>query len=398
MKVFNYILSKITGIIVLFLAGTLVVFILSKHVADDNIDIKLGRMGVLAENNERYFIEYEKLYIKEGENLPLFYFSFLPSTYHPNIRSITNKIKRTEIIVAQRNGYNCSKISNDTDVKDLNKASYYFPVFIYHGTNNQYHKYMHALLSGTWGVSNQDGKQIWTKISTSLNWTLAIVFLNLLFSITISFLLAFFMIKKDGSKLDTITQSVLLVIYSIPGFWLATLVLIFFTGYDYGMPIFKTPLYLPLIDQNFVTILTQAFSKIAPVVFCLTLADVAYLTRILKSNLKKELSEPYVLSLKSRGLSANKILIRHALPNSMLPIITLIANGIPTALAGSLIFEVVFNISGMGRLLYDSIKLTDWNVVYTIVVVLLVITAISFSIGDVLYRIADPRIKNSAPA
>jgi len=110
--------------------------------------------------------------------------------------------------------------------------------------------------------------------------------------------------------------------------------------------------------------------------------------------MEKEISKKYYTTLLSRGLSKKNVILKHIFPNSMLPLTTMIIVSLPASFAGSVVMEVIFNIPGMGRLLYDSILGYDWNVVFAIVLLLGVFTYISYLIGDMVYSYLNPKIQS----
>ena len=372
--------------------GSIVIFIISKNVKVDKVEKQLALEGINPESTQDYQKLYQKKYYQLQENLPLFYFEILPSNHCPNKRQFANYSIRKSIEDAEQAGYDCSALSGTSQLADvilLEKVNFSYPLFKWLGFNNQYHVYLSSLLSGNWGVSARDGVSVRTKIAGALKWTLSIIGINLILALVISILLAIGLWKNKIAWLDKIILSVLHALYSVPGFWLATLVLIFFTGPQYGMPIFYTPLYMGSSGESWSLFL----GKIAPVVFCLTLQDVALLTRLIRSKLDLVFKETFMAVLISRGSSENTLIIKHALPNALLPLVTLLFNSLPASIAGSLVFEVVFNIPGMGRLLSDSIHAADWSVVYGICLMTLCITVMVYAIGDVVYRRVDPRIR-----
>ncbi len=375
------------------LIGSFIIFLLSNQIPHDNIDIKLANLNI-SEENANYQHEYEKYYRLENNHLPLFYFSILPNNYYKNVESIVNKKERSKIEELQLAGYDCSKLKSleGIEISSLKQSKYHYPVIYFHGSNNRYQSYISSAVRGDFGLSKKDEKPVWQKISTSLNWTISIILYNLLISVLISFLCTFYLVKKEGSIITKIFNEFTLVLYSMPLFWIATLVLIFFTGSEYGMQLFHTPLYTEVGDNLF-SVITKGFRKMLPVVFCLTLIDVAYITKMLQANIKAENEKTYIVALKSRGISKDSILSKHILPNTMIPFVTLLIGSIPLALGGSLVMEIVFNINGMGRLLYDSIYSADWKVVYGIVLFVLIVTVIMYKIGDVIYSKLDKRIR-----
>ncbi len=389
-------LVKMAGWMSTIFLGSIFIFVISKNVKVDKVEKMLAIEGIEAESTLDYKELYRKKYIALKEHLPLFYFEIIPSHHCPNKRQFSDYAIFSSIRWAEKEGYDCSHLSGIkvmADVQNLQKASFPWPVMYWHGCQNQYHSYLMSVITGDWGFSVRDGKAVWSKIQRALGWTLSIVLLNFVLALVFSILLAVFLWKRNNSRVDHFIQALLHALYSIPGFWLATLVLIFFTGPQYGMPIFYTPLYTPGQDQSLSSEIWLALGKIAPVVFCLTLQDIAMLTRLIRSKIAASFQEPFMDVIKTRGISDNALILRHSLPNALLPLITLFFNSLPASIAGSLVFEVVFNIPGMGRLLNDSIQSADWPVVYGITLLSMITTVAFYAMGDSLYRWADPRIR-----
>lgn len=396
MKSILKVLAKLTGWITTLLLGSIFIFVISKNVKVDKVEKMLALEGIEAESTPDYQTLYKKKYIALGEHLPLFYFEIIPSHHCPNKRQFADYAIVHSIRLAEKAGFDCHRLSGATSpiiTEKLNRVAFPLPVIYWYGSHNQYHQYLSSILAGNWGESVRDGKPVWAKITRSLAWTISIVLLNFIIALVISVFLAVFLWKRNNTRWDRAIQTLLHGLYSIPGFWLATLVLIFFTGPQYGMPIFYTPLYAPGQEQSWTEVLWSSFGKIAPVVFCLTLQDVAFLTRLIKSKIAVSFQEPFMDVIRTRGISENALIFRHSLPNALLPLITLFFNSLPASIAGSLVFEVVFNIPGMGRLLNDSIQAADWPVVYGITLMSLVTTVAFYALGDSLYKWADPRIR-----
>lgn len=389
-------LKSFAGLLFTLWLGSIVIFFISKSVKVDKVEKQLALEGINPETAPNYNQLYEKKYYLLKENLPLFYFEILPSTHCHNKRQFAHYRDRQWIEEAEKKGLDCSSLvasAKPIDTLTLTKKSISYPVIYWNGFHNQYHLYLTSIIKGDWGSSAKDGLPIVSKIASALKWTLSIVLFNLILALTISIILSVMMWKKKGSMLDRIFQTLLHALYSVPGFWLATLVLIFFTGPQYGMPLFYTPLYIEDGSENWLTLTSLFLCKIAPVIFCLTLQDMALLTRLIRSKLELVFQEPFMDALVTKGTSENRLIYAHALPNAMLPLITLLFNSLPASIAGSLIYEVVFNIPGMGRLLNDSIHSGDWAVVYGISLLTLCITILFYALGDLIYRWADPRIK-----
>jgi len=128
-------------------------------------------------------------------------------------------------------------------------------------------------------------------------------------------------------------------------------------------------------------------------VTCLALGSLAYISRQMKQSLLHELVQPYVLHLRTQGISEKTIVNRHAIRNALFPIITIVGGAVPVLLSGSLIIEVIFSIPGMGRLMYNSLLSRDWPVVFPVLMLGAIVTILSYHLSDIMYKWVDPRVK-----
>ena len=125
------------------------------------------------------------------------------------------------------------------------------------------------------------------------------------------------------------------------------------------------------------------------------LPKVAMVVKYLRNSVVSELKKDYVRTAYSKGGSRTWVLLRHVLRNALIPVITFVAMVVAEILAGSLVIEQVFNIPGMGRLLVSSISSRDYPVVQAAVLYITVIVVVLNFIVDVIYQLADPRIRNA---
>ena len=284
------------------------------------------------------------------------------------------------------------------DKVDFRKSSsFLIPKIRVHGFNNQYHIWISNLLKGNPGVSNIDKRPVLTKINRALAWTIFLVLFSLILSYGFGILMGLFLAGLKNKRIVKIIENILFGIYAIPIFWLATLLLVFFTTNEYGWMtnIFPSVGLVP-IDMGepwFVRISNYGRQLILPC-FCLVIHNMAFIGSLTKRNINARKKEGFVLTARAFGYTDKEILFREIFPHTLLPIITSITSAIPAALGGSLVLEIIFNIPGMGRLLFNSIKFYDWPVVFTIVLFIAGITIVSFLLADILYRFIDPRIKS----
>jgi peptide/nickel transport system permease protein len=108
------------------------------------------------------------------------------------------------------------------------------------------------------------------------------------------------------------------------------------------------------------------------------------------------MNQDYIRTARSKGLPESKVIWKHSLRNSLLPIITLFAYIFPTVIAGSVVLEFIFNIPGMGKWGYDAIIFRDYPVVFTTMFLGTILTLIGYLVADILYAVVDPRISYSS--
>jgi len=265
------------------------------------------------------------------------------------------------------------------DRMEQDKVLWHHPVVMIHGIENQYHQWASGFLSGDFGVSLVDAQPVFSKVWDSMKWTLMLVFLSLFFAIVASFGIGVYNGVHQDSRFDRWSNALLFVFYSIPKFWLATLMIIFFTTSEYGQwtNIFPSVGFWPRMTGVFEMIYSSWDKLILPLLV-IVIPDVAYLSRLIRASIIEENNKDYIKTARSKGVSKRRILSQHLIPNSLVPTITLFAGVLPGALGSSLIIEVIFNMPGIGRLMYDSIKSADWAIVFPIIMIVSIFTVIIF--------------------
>jgi ABC-type dipeptide/oligopeptide/nickel transport system permease component len=259
-----------------------------------------------------------------------------------------------------------------------------------------------GFLRGDFGRSYKDRKVVSTKISDALYWTLIMNFFAILFSYLISIPLGVksAMWKLRGKKLiDNINTAFLFVLYSLPNFWIGTILLVFFTTAEYGEWLDWFPTSgaqdFNLKDNpnvsDWVKFLDILHHLTLPI-FCITYGSLAYLSRQMRGSMLGVIRQDYIRTAWAKGLSEGKVVWKHAFRNALFPIITLFSSVFPRALSGSIAIEMIYAIPGMGWLVLTSITSRDWPVVFTIVMFAAILTMIGNLIADILYALVDPRV------
>lgn len=313
-----------------------------------------------------------------------------------SIDDIQNIIKSISDVpaIASNNSFLSLKASIE-ELKSHKKTSY-FPNIVWHGSNNQFHLWASGLFTGNMGVSIKDGRKVADKIGPALKWTMLLLILNLIFTILIAIPTGVYSGYEKDSFFDGFSNFFWLMLYSMPVFWLASMLIIYFTSDTYGtwLNIFPPPgSWVMTEDMGLMEMIGRFSGQLVLPIICLVANDIAYLSRLTRNNIIFQQMKGFVSMAKAKGLDDRKILTRHILPNALIPIITIIAGSIPAGLSGSLIIEVIFNIPGMGRLMFDSIYSSDWNVVFGILIIISIFTIIFLLLADLLYGWLNPKIK-----
>ena len=283
--------------------------------------------------------------------------------------------------------------SYDAVVNHASSIKKWIPAFHWYGLDNQYHHWFSHFLTGDFGISYDDNRPVANKIKDALRYTLMINVTALLLAFIIALPIGVIAAAKRNARFDKWSSLILFLLYALPSFWLATLLLVFFTTPEYGMKIFagiglgKLPNNAPFWKR----FLETADHLFLPVL-CTSYTALAFISRQMRGSVLNVIKKDYIRTAQAKGLSPNKVIWKHAFRNALFPIITMIAGIFPAMLAGSVIIEVIFNIPGMGRLAFNAIILKDWPVVFTVLMFGAILTMIGILIADLLYAKADPRV------
>lgn len=259
-----------------------------------------------------------------------------------------------------------------------------------------------GFLRGDFGLSYIDRKEVSLKLKDALYWTLIMNFFAILISYLISIPLGVksALWKLKGKKvIDNINTAILFILYSLPSFWIGTILLVFFTTAEYSEMLDWFPTSgaqdLDLAEDPNATLWMKFIDvahHLALPIFCITYGSFAYLSRQMRGSMLGVIRQDYIRTARAKGLSENKVVWKHAFRNSLFPIITLFSSVFPRALSGSIAIELIYAIPGMGQLVLMSITSRDWPVVFTIVMFAAILTMIGNLIADILYAIVDPRV------
>jgi peptide/nickel transport system permease protein len=177
--------------------------------------------------------------------------------------------------------------------------------------------------------------------------------------------------------------------YSVPVFFTGLLAIIVFSVWLGWFPSFYDTTHRVTDWSSFVFQIKQSIMPIT----VLALFNAAALSRFTRSSMLDNLSEDYVRTARSKGLTEQRVLLRHVLRNSLIPVTTLIALQVPGIFAGAIITETIFRINGLGSLLISSINGADVPMVQTLTFIFAVLIVIFNLVADLIYGLLDPRIR-----
>lgn len=242
----------------------------------------------------------------------------------------------------------------------------------------QFLGYLIKLTRGDLGISIHTKTPIIELIKTRYPATLKLAFLALLIGVSIGIPMGIYAALKSGSWQDLVVTIVSVRLSSMPAFWLGPMLMLIFAIWLGWLPVsgmsYQSSIILPAIT--------------------LGLGLSAILTRMTRTSLLEVLNDDYIRTARAKGLTESCVIIQHALRAALLPIITIIGLQMGSLLAGAVITETIFSWDGIGRLLVESIEKRDYPVTQACVLVVAMSYVLVNLATDMLYAMADPRVKS----
>lgn len=261
--------------------------------------------------------------------------------------------------------------------------------------HEQYWSWLKKLSHGDLGISfSSDHRPVASKIMERLPITIILEFLSLIIIIAIAVPIGVLSAVHQDSIFDKITGVLVFIGFAVPTFWLALLLMIFFGIHLGWLPISG----LRSLNYEYLAPWAQfvdlAKHLVLPV-FISAFGGLAGLSRYMRANMLEVIRQDYIMTARAKGLSERDVIYKHALRNALLPAITILGLSIPGLIGGSVIFETIFAIPGMGQLFYMSVMARDYPTVMGILLIGAILTLLGNLIADVSYALADPRIRIS---
>lgn len=259
----------------------------------------------------------------------------------------------------------------------------------------QYLKWLKNMLMLDFGTSfASDSRPVIDKILERIPITLLINVLSLVFILGISIPIGVMSAVKQNSLFDKGATIFVFLGFAIPTFWLALLLMILFGVQLNWLPIsgFRS---LNYADLSFFGKIGDIANHLILPVFVSAFGGLAGMSRYMRSNMLEVVRQDYITTARAKGLDERTVIFKHALRNALLPVITLLGLSVPGLIGGSVIFETIFAIPGMGQLFYQSVMMRDYPTIMGVLVIGAVLTLFGNLLADIMYSVADPRIRVS---
>jgi len=249
------------------------------------------------------------------------------------------------------------------------------------------------IFEGDFGNSFKDDRPVIDKIMERLPITITIQLASIFLIYIIAIPIGIYSAVKQYSFWDKTSTVILFVLYSLPSFWVATLAIIFLCNVEY-LKIFPAS-GIESITHESMTFIGKLWDRIwhlmLPVIV-LSLGSFAFLSKQMRSAMLETIRQDYIRTAKAKGLENKTVIYKHALRNSLIPIITLLASIFPAMVGGSFIIEQIFSIPGIGQLGIQGIFDRDYPLIMALLVLSSVLTIVGVLVADLHYAVVDPRI------
>jgi ABC-type dipeptide/oligopeptide/nickel transport system permease component len=257
------------------------------------------------------------------------------------------------------------------------------------------------------GYSYIQSRPVSEMLKEALPVTLTIQLIALPTAVSIALLSGIWAARHRGGLWDVGSGTILLAIYSLPVIWVGVMFIGFLANVEYVKAFPAAGLhdvtssrmsFFPSFNESGFQrgyLLDSAWHIALPII-CVGYGAVAYYSKLTRTSMLETLSSDFVRTARAKGLGERVVLFRHALRNSLIPLITVAASFLPLLVTGSIVVETIFSINGMGRLVIESLYRNDRELFLGVSVTVLILQLLGFLLADILYVIADPRVSYDA--
>ncbi|NUN51971.1 MAG: ABC transporter permease [Planctomycetaceae bacterium] len=255
----------------------------------------------------------------------------------------------------------------------------------------QYGMWLADVARGDFGNSYQDGRPVVGKIIERLPATVSLAALSILLGLSIAIPLGVMQAARQNSWFDRGSGTFFYVLYAVPSY-VAAVVLIYWVGVKWDLLPFRGMTSDGFGQMSFLGKAEDLALHFTLITFCYTYGSIAVDSRFMRGNLLEVMRQDFIRTARAKGLPEGRVIFKHALRNSLIPILTRFALLLPALISGSVILEVIFNWPGLGRLFFEGIMTRDYPLMMAGIMVSSSLVLVGILLADLAYAWADPRI------
>lgn len=260
----------------------------------------------------------------------------------------------------------------------------------------QYFDWLSRLLHFDFGNSmSADNRPVLDKIMERLPLTVGMNLISLFLTLTLAVPIGIFSACKQNSFWDKAIAVLVFLGFAMPSFWLALLLMLWF-GIDLQWLPISGLTSMDFASMSLAGQLADLASHLALPIAVYTIGGLAAMSRYMRGCMLEVLRQDYILTARAKGLPPRTVILRHALRNALLPLITLLGLSVPGLIGGSVIIESIFALPGLGQLFYAAVMARDYTMIMGNLVLGAILTLLGNLLADFCYGLADPRIRLGA--
>jgi len=258
----------------------------------------------------------------------------------------------------------------------------------------QYLMWLKGIIKLDFGKSfSLDQRPVWDKIKERLPVTIFINTLSLFLILLFSIPLGVYSAVKAGSTFDRITTVITFIGYAMPSFWLAIILMMIFGVKLQLLPISGLHSTIGYDEMSLLEKVWDWTKHLICPLFVATFGGMAGVLRYVRNSMYEVLKTDFILFARAKGLPEKVVIYKHALRNALLPLITILGLSLPGLIGGSVIFETIFGIPGVGQLMWQAVMARDYPVIMANLFLISLLTLLGNFLADIGYALADPRIR-----
>jgi peptide/nickel transport system permease protein len=262
----------------------------------------------------------------------------------------------------------------------------------------RYWKWLTSFFTGDFGYSFAHSRPVMDIILETLPPTLILAGCTLVIIFAAGVATGVVQAVRQHRPADRALSIASLFFYSMPSFWLGLMLMLLLSlkAHKWGLPFALPPTGMTSVDYEFLGFWGKAGDRLTHLVLpvlTLSLVMAAGIARYTRGQMLEVIRQDYIRTARAKGLPGRTVVLKHALRNSLLPVITLLGLYLPLLFSGSVFVEVIFSWPGMGRVIVDAIFQRDYPLVMATSFIFALVVVLGSLVADILYAVADPRIR-----